>query len=191
MAQDVGLVGSDRDTLNELLVIELDELGVHFLRRAGAASALPAAQSQSSMPSGPSTPARLLTLLASSQEARLRLAIIPLLFHRPDFAEHLGDAMPLAAPARLTLKCYATAAFYLQRKCRARLARLGESRARLPDLFSADLGLTMCSDPDAGLSRLARRHAELSGKPINWLGTYERAARQWVAILERRQRWVA
>ena len=128
-------------------------------------------------------------LLASSEEARLRPAIIPLLLHRPDLATHLEDVAPLAASASLTLKCYATAAFYLQQKHRMRLEHLGELPARLPDLCSTDLGLAPCSDPDTGLSNLARRHAELSGKPINWLMTYEHAIRQWLTTLERdRQR---
>ena len=163
--QDVGPVGSDTDALNERLVIELDGLGVHFLRGAGVP--LPPAQALPSMSSDSLTPARLLTLLASSQEARLRLAIIPLLLHRPDFAAALDEVEPLTASARLTLWCYYTAAFYLQQKYRARLARLGSFRARLPDLFSVNLGLTNCPDPKTGLSSLARRHAELSGKPIN------------------------
>jgi hypothetical protein len=183
LTRDGGETSSDKDALNERLVMELDGLGVKFLRASRRAEGLPPGSS------GGLTPAGLLNLLAASQEARLRLAIIPLLLHRPDFATALDEVEPLTASAGLTLWCYYTAAFYLQQKYRARLARLGAFHGRLPDLFSVDLGLTMCADPDIGLLNLARRHAELSGKPINWLGTYEHAARQWLAALERgRQR---
>jgi len=163
---------------NAQLVAELDALGVYFLCGARAI-----------VPTGRLTPDQLLAQLASSDEARVRLALIPLLLHRPDFAAYVRKAVQIAPDSQIFLKCYYTATFYLQRKYRLRLEKLMEKYRSLPDLFSEDLELHTVSDPDVGLRMLARRHALLSGKPINWLGTYEHAAQRWLRHKEKRQLW--
>lgn len=118
-------------------------------------------------------PARLLAALAQSSEARLRLALIPLLLEHPEFSAYAWAAADLLPPpARLTLQCYYTAAFCLQRI----LAAPGKP---LPDLFSGELNLNLGDNPEENLSALAKRHRELSGAPINWLGTYQHAAQIW------------
>lgn len=170
--QSPASAGGDR--LGAQLVAELDVLGVCFLQDGHATEA-----------TGKIAPARLLALLASSDEARLRLAIIPLLLHRPDFATHIDGAVQVNASAQVVLKCYYTAARYLQQKYRLRLEAVTGHNAPLPDLFSLELGLQPAADPDSGLSALAKRHAVLSGKSINWLGTYEHAARRWLTYMER------
>ncbi len=151
--------GVVNDVVAAQLVAELDALGVRLLQGAYATEAI-----------GKIAPARLLALLASSDEARLRLAIIPLLLHRSDFATHIDGAVQVNASAQVVLKCYYTAARYLQQKYRLRLEAVTGRNAPLPDLFSLELGLQPAADPDSGLSALAQRHAVLSGKPINWLG---------------------
>jgi len=167
--------------INPRLVAELDALDVPFLQGAEATTAV------ERMP-----PGALLAALAANPEARLRLALVPLLLRRPDFATHVRAALDGAAAdttAQLVLKCYYTAARYLQQKYRLRLEKITDRVAALPDLFSAELGLPAAPDPDAGLQSLAQRHAALSGKAINWLGTYEHAAQRWLAYMERRQAW--
>ena len=74
-------------------------------------------------------PTRLIAALAESNEARLRLSLIPLFLEYPEFAAHVrAAARGLSAPARVTLRCYYSAAVWLQRKYRLRLdALLGQN----------------------------------------------------------------
>jgi hypothetical protein len=119
-------------------------------------------------------PIRLLTALAESSEARLRLSLIPLLLDHPEFAKHVRRAAKdLDAPERLTLICYYSAAVWLQRKHQP-------EAISLPDYFSKELGMMPAENPDDNLRQLAQRHAEISGAHLNWLGTYQHAAQIWL-----------
>lgn len=130
-------------------------------------------------------PARLIAALAESNESRLRLSLIPLFLEHPEFAAHVRTAANGVNPtARLILQCYYTAAIWLQRKHRPRLALLIGRKAPLPDYFSSELGLQNTDDPTINLQRLAQRHRLLSGAQVNWLGTYEHAIEVWVKGLE-------
>jgi hypothetical protein len=81
-------------------------------------------------------PARLIAALAESYEARLRLALIPMLLEHPKFSIHAETAARVLAPsARLTLQCYYSAAVWLEKK------HLPYQKS-LPDLFSKELCLT-------------------------------------------------
>jgi hypothetical protein len=163
------------------LVTELDALGVHFLQGGNDPGA-----------AGKVDPVTLLAALAASDEARLRLALIPLLLQRPDFAAHASLVVQrLPAPARIVFKCYYTAALLLQKKHMSHLEALLGKRDSLPDLFSAELDVLAPHNPEAGLRALAERQSMLSGKSINWLGTYEHAARRFLIHLERKKSWKA
>ena len=119
-------------------------------------------------------PVRLIAALAGSSEARLRLSLIPLFLDHPELAIYVQRAQRGLDPsARLTLQCYYTAAVWLRLKYQAQ-------RARLPDYFSRELNLNPGIDPDENLRSLARRHADLSGAQVNWLGTYQHAAQIWM-----------
>lgn len=118
-------------------------------------------------------PARLIAALASSDEARLRLALIPLFLRHPEFAAHVRNAANQLDPsARLTLQCYYTAAVFL--------AQIHHLPASLPDYFSQDIHLTITDSPQVNLRALANQQRELSGEAVNWLGTYQHAARIWM-----------
>jgi hypothetical protein len=122
-------------------------------------------------------PARLIAALAQSEESRLRLSLIPLFLEHPEFAGRVRTVAKKIDPtARLTLQCYYSAAVWLAKKYRA--------SAALPDLFSKDLNLTPVDDPEENLRTLAKRHKELSGSRVNWLGTYRHAAQVWLKGLE-------
>jgi hypothetical protein len=124
-----------------------------------------------------SKPARLIAALAQSNEARLRLSLIPLFLEHPEFARRVrAVAKKLDPPARLTLQCYYSAAVWLAKKYQLKIS--------LPDHFSKDLNLTPTDDPDENLRTLAKRHKELSGSLTNWLGTYQHAAQVWWKGLE-------
>ncbi len=122
-------------------------------------------------------PTRLIAALAESGEARLRLALIPLFLQHPEFARHVrAAAKQLKASARLTLQCYYTAAVFL--------AQIHQLSVRLPDYFSQELLLKTMKDPQANLGMLADQHRQLSGETVNWLGTYQHAAKVWMRALE-------
>jgi hypothetical protein len=88
-----------------------------------------------------------------------------------------GVAKKLSPSARLTLQCYYSAAVWFEKKYPPR-------GASLPDHFSKELGLHPTADPEENLRNLAKRHAELSGARVNWLGTYQHAAQVWQKGLE-------
>lgn len=119
-------------------------------------------------------PARLIAALAESNEARLRLSLIPLFLEHPEFAAHVrAVAGQLGPSARLTLQCYYSAAVWFAQKYQF------QDRA-LPDQFSRELGLVPGHDADENLRTLAKRHEKLSGALVNWLGTYQHAAQTWL-----------
>ena len=117
-------------------------------------------------------PARLIPALAESDESRLRLSLIPLFLEHNKFALHVRTAAKKLDPAaRLTLQCYYTAAVWLGKKY--------QQHGSLPDYFSRELGLHPGDDAEENLRTLAKRHKELSGTWVNWLGTYLHAATVW------------
>jgi len=118
------------------------------------------------------SPTRLIAALAESEEARLRLSLIPLFLEHPEFAAYVKTAAKkLPISARLTLQCYYSAAVWF--------ALMYQPQHPLPDHFSKELGLAPSSNPEANLSELAKRHKEISGRRINWLGTYQHAIQVW------------
>lgn len=126
-------------------------------------------------------PARLIAALAQSDEARLRLSLIPLFLEHPEYAELVRVvARKLDPAARLTLQCYYSAAVWFQRKYQS-------GGVLLPNHFSRDLSLESIDNPDDNLRALAQRHKELSGSFANWLGTYQHAAQIWRKGLEYRE----
>ena len=117
-------------------------------------------------------PALLIAALAESDESRLRLSLIPLFLEHHEFAVHVRTVAKKLDPAtRLTLKCYYTAAVWLGKKY--------QQHRSLPDYFSRELSLHPVDDPEENLRALAKRHKELSGTWVNWLGTYLHAATVW------------
>jgi len=123
-------------------------------------------------------PTRLISKLAQSGEARLRLSLIPLFLEHPEYASHVCNiAEKLDLPARLTLQCYYSAAVWLSKKHQ-------RNDTPLPDLFSKELNLTPVDDPEENLLALAKRHKELSGSYVNWLATYQHAEQVWRKGLE-------
>ena len=123
-------------------------------------------------------PSRLIAALAQSNDARLRLSLIPLFLEHPEYALRVRTvAKKLDAPARLTLQCYYSAAVWLSKKYKP-------NEAALPDHFYKELGLNPIGDPEENLRALAKRHKELSGSFTNWLGTYHHAAQVWLKGLE-------
>lgn len=164
---------------NNHLAHELNRLGVPFVRTEAAAASV-----------APIPPATLLAGLAASDEARLRLALIPLLLVLPEYAVHAPEAAAQLSPAsRLVFVCYYTAAMLLQQLHAGRIRQLLGETSPLPDLFAAELGVPIVGLPTQRLTMLAARHAALGGDNINWLGTYHHGAERLFVYLEKAARW--
>lgn len=130
-------------------------------------------------------PERLISALAESNEARLRLSLIPLFLEHPEFSIYVRKAAQgLGESAQVIVQCYYTAAVLLQRKNRVELDLLIGKKQILPDFFSEKLGFQTTSNPEEDLHMLAKRHQILSGMKINWLGTYQHALQVWMRGLE-------
>jgi hypothetical protein len=163
---------------NDCLADELCALGVFFL------------QGGKQNPKARVSGLELLSGLAASDEARLRLAIIPLLLQCPDLATHVQQTVTqLSSSAQLALRCYYTAAVLLQQNYWTELQSLLGTTNRLPDQFSVELGLRRRGTTSEQLQALADRHAFLSGIYINWLGTYEHAAQRFITSMQRKKEW--
>ncbi len=140
----------------------------------------------------PLLPAGLLSGLASSPDARVQLGLIPLLLRRPERGVALQEAaVSLGGQARIRLMCYATAAALLQVEHWERLLLATHATEPLADFFSSDLDLAPDNDPDRRLDALASRQAALSGRDLNWRGTYESAAERLLTRLKREAAWTA
>lgn len=161
----------------EQVVSALEALGVRYLSRQGEA--------QSEM----NAPSELLAALVRQPSSRVRAALIALLLAHPDFAVHGPEALSLLNEQEAqTFKLFYSAAVLLQRHYATTLHTfLGSRWQELPDLFSAELGITGQSIMER-LKALAHIHTRLSGLALNWAGTYESAAqhllRRWKAEAE-------
>jgi hypothetical protein len=157
-------------TTGDQLANALHALGVNFIR--GGKDADGSLHHQ---------PSRLIAALAQSDEARLRLSLIPLFLEHPEYASRVpAIAQRLDSTAQLTTQCYYSAAVWLAKKYQLNIS--------LPDHFSQALNLTPVDDPDENLRALAKRHEVLSGSYVNWLATYQHAEQVWRKGYERRKK---
>jgi len=164
------------DIHGDQLVNELNALGIHFLRGGDDAPAV-------------YKPIDLIVALASSPEARLRLALIPLFLQHPEYASFANAAKGLMSErAKVFFVCYYTAAHLFQKINREKVKNLLGHVDPLPDLFSGEIDLQKTPDPQTRLQLLAQRQRELSGDDINWLGTYHHGLERWLRPMERGQR---
>jgi hypothetical protein len=161
------------------LVTELNRLGVHFVTGG---------ELEWSAPALPSS--ELLAGLVTQSEARLRLALIPLLLVHPELATTLPEALTrLSEREQLTLKLFYTAAVILQQCHAEQLRALLGRYDPLPDHFATDLGIPTVGDCLDRLKHLGERHQALSGLAINWVGTYRHAADRLLRQLSLEVQW--
>ena len=161
------------------LVTELNRLGVHFVTGGEPEQVVP------SLPS-----AKLLAGLTTQSEARLRLALIPLLLVHPELTTAVPEALArLSEREQLTLKLFYTAAVILQ-QCHAEQLQAFLGRYDpLPDRFATDLGIPTVGDCLGRLKQLGEQHQALSGLAINWVGTYRHAADRLLRQLFLEMQW--
>ena len=131
-------------------------------------------------------PANFIALLAQSENARLRLSLIPLFLRHPDLSGEAEKADKLISTQekQVVLRFFYTAAILLQKKYHGRIRDLFGEQSSLPDLFSVQVGVSLDVPPDQALSQLAERHRILSGRFVNWTGTYKHAAEVWLKQME-------
>jgi hypothetical protein len=174
----MNLPGSEEPSAEELIGA-LNALGVHFL-----------AGGESGTRSAGLSPARLLAMLAEQGDARLRLAIVPLLLCRPELARAVPEAISLLSEPGLTnLKLFYTAAALLQQEYGSSLHDLTERWEPLPDLFSKELGVPSRGSLETRLRSLGERHRAASGVAANWIGTYRYAAERLIKRLTWEVEW--
>ena len=128
--------------------------------------------------------------LIESTEARMRLVLIPLFLQHPHYAKYMSGVLRRLAPLQQKkLYCYYMAAQLLQQKYSVELVELFGTSSLLPALFDQALKLAPVGLPDERLHQLAKRHAEISNKDINWYGTYEHAYQRLVRHRKKRILW--
>lgn len=133
--------------------------------------------------------AELLASLAAHEDARLRSALIALFLLQPALAQLVQPVLAALAPeAQAELTARYMAAVYLQVFWRTRLAIYGLEAERLPDLFSAPLGLPapeeMYGKP--GLHALADWHQQQRPVAYNRRVEYELVVEHLIASLKLR-----
>jgi hypothetical protein len=158
---------TNSDDDRETLVGRLRELGLRFLApsdaEAGEVSGLPVRE--------------LIARLVVHTDARLRLALVPLLILHPDWATEVQAVVQqLTEPARSQLQAIYAAAVCLQRLWRTRLGFYLGDFEMLPDLYSSELGLPAATEQHGkiGLHALAAWQASRSPYPFNWLASYNK-----------------
>jgi hypothetical protein len=165
--------------LADRLVTELNRLGVHFLTGG-----------EQGWAGSPLSPTELLASLAVQSEARLRLALIPLLLVHPELTAAVPEALTqLSKPAQITLKLFYTAALLLQQLHARQLRDLLGKYDSLPDRFAEELGVPITGDPITRLKHLGKQHQTLTGLRINWVGTYHHAAERLLKQLSLEVQW--
>ena len=164
----------------DLLVAELELLGVSYLSRSGSAR-----------PTSVRPHDQLVADLVRQPSARLRQALIAVLLAHPELAAAVPAALAeLSPPEQLTLRVFYTAAVLLQQEHANRLQTLLTTQWQfLPDLFAMELGLPRQGSPRDRLAQLGQTHRRLSGTAVNWTGTYENVARNLLRRLEMEHQW--
>jgi hypothetical protein len=119
------------EQLRETLVAELRERGVTYLAPSDAVATETIASDEA-----------LLVALLEQPDARLHLALIPLLIRHADLAGCVVSLVNQVEPKLvIELQTLYMAAVYLQRLWKTRLGFYLDTTAQLPDLFSQQLGL--------------------------------------------------
>jgi hypothetical protein len=162
----------------ERLVAELAQLGVNYLSR------------QENVETIPRLPRIILAELLRQQSSRVRTALISLFLANPQYASQIPAALKhLGTRDSLTLKLFYTAAVFLQQKYAGLLKKFSRSPwTELPDLFSSELAISGDSLQDQ-LIALGNLHMQLTGIKLNWVGTYESAAKDLIRRWQMEKVW--
>jgi hypothetical protein len=176
-AVDPDSVLSGPEGKEERIVAELGLLGIRYLSRR---TAIQAERLRS--------PDTLLVDLIRQPSARVRSAVIAVLLAHSEYAAAVPAALEQLGPTeRLTLQLFYTAAVLLQQEHAERLRAFVVDR--LPDQFSAELGLPETVSPRERLEALGRQHRQRTQAHVNWTGTYESVVQHLLRSWELEARW--
>jgi hypothetical protein len=158
------IVLNSRLEKEEQVVAELSLLGISYLSRLSG-----------DFIAQPRVGWALLADLIRQPSSRVRSATIALLLEHPEYSEQMPIAIrKLHAKNRVTLKLFYTAAVYLQRIYFEELKSIkGDRFYWLPDFYSTELNIQQESDPIILFRNLGKRHQDLTGIYVNWVGTYK------------------
>jgi hypothetical protein len=166
------------DAEEERIVAELGLLGIRYLSHRTSTRAKRVRP-----------PDALLADLVRQPSARVRSAVIAVLLARPEYASAVPAALErLGSAERLTLQLFYTAAVLLQQEYAERLQHFVDGH-RLPDQFSAELGLQETASPHEQLAVLGRQHRQRTQACVNWAGTYESVVQHLLRSWELEARW--
>lgn len=128
----------------------------------------------------PLSPPELMAGLVAHRDARIRLALIPVLLQHPEYAPEAPKAIKLLdASEKLNFKLYYTAAYLLQIAYSDELEGLLGSLQNIKDYFSEELGVPSEGTVQDRLRLLAKRHKEITKMSVNRYGTYDHAVK-WI-----------
>jgi hypothetical protein len=156
-------------TKEEKVVAELSMLGISYLSRLSDIEII----------DRPRKGWLLLADLIRQPSSRVRTASIALFLEHPEYAEEMPIAIKnLRSKNRTTLMLFYTAAVFLQQiYYQVLMSNQGYRFRWLPDMYGPELGISSKLGPEQSLIDLARRHQELNGTEINWIGTYKNVVR--------------
>ncbi len=163
------------EKINNLIIINnLNKLGIEFLL-----------SDENNCDDVVLNPETLIAILASSKESRFRLALIPLFIQQPKLASKVPVVYKnITQPAKITLQFYYCAAMFLQQKYKDRLISFLRYESTLPMMFEGQLDFVIENNPDENLRKLSLNQQLISGRLINWYGTYEHAMNRLIQHLE-------
>ena len=136
------------------------------------------------------SPRKLMAGLTTHNDARIRLALIPVLLLHPEYAIDVLDALELLDDSKkVNFKLYYTAAHLLQLAYCNQLKDLIGTCQVIPDYFSEDLNIPKEGTSQDRLRHLAERHREITNMSVNWLGTYHHAAKRLLTRMQKEREW--
>ena len=136
------------------------------------------------------TPVELIAGLSMQDNARMRLALIPLLLSRPDLADAAAEAARhLSGLASIHLMLYYTAATCLQKIYQSQLKELLGEQPQLPEIFNRKLYIQPNISPEFTLTKLGEVHTQFTGIKANWVGTYHHGAKRLIKRLQCEIAW--
>jgi hypothetical protein len=160
----MGIILNSKLEKEEQVVAELSLLGISYLSRLSE-----------DFIDQPRVGWALLADLVRQPSSRVRSATIALMLEHPEYSEQMPIAIrKLHAKNRMTLKLFYTAAVYLQRIYFEDLKNFqGDRFSWLPDLYGTELNIQPDLDANKSLVDLGKRHQDLTGIYVNWVGTYK------------------
>lgn len=161
------------------LIGEMNRLGVHFV----VGERIPTTIESLSV-------IELMAGLAAHKDARIRLALIPVLLQHPEYAAVAPESLALLDDSqKVIFKLYYTAAYLLQIAYDVELHVFTENYQEIQDYYSRDFKVSEEGPVQDRLRKLAKRHKEITKMSINWYGTYHHAAKRVLKRLEKEREW--